>query len=241
MRIRVYRWILLASLAAGVIFTGGLSAFRMRAERIAAAMGSAPVTVVVDAGHGGEDGGAVSVSGVRESQINLAIARRAEDFLNLLGFPTVMVRTSDAAIYDPSASTISEKKVSDLRNRVRLVNETENALLLSIHQNLFSDGRYSGAQVFYAGTEGSKELAEQVQQALIDAADPANHRQAKPAETVYLMNNIQCPGILVECGFLSNEQEDLKLQDAGYQKKLTVAMCCALADWAGKEAGLGEV
>lgn len=92
-----------------------------------------------------------------------------------------MVRESDTAIYDASAATISQKKVSDLKNRVKLVNQTPNPLLLSIHQNLFEDGRYFGAQVFYAKTDGSRELAETAQQALIDIVDPQNHRQSKPA------------------------------------------------------------
>lgn len=238
---RTYKIILVAALAAAVIFTGAVSGMRLLQSREAAAMGLLPTTVVIDAGHGGEDGGATSVSGVLESQINLDIAKRMEDFLAFNGIGTRMVRDRDVAIYDASAKTISQKKVSDLKNRVKLVNETPNALLLSIHQNRFSDGRYSGAQVFYAKTAGSQELADQTQQILIDAVDPQNHRKAKPASTVYLMNNISCTGILVECGFLSNKTEDQKLQDAAYQKKLTVAIGYSMADWINKGTGANEV
>ncbi len=241
MKLKTYRKLLLAALAAGALCTGALSGVRLLRGVGAAGLAEGSSTVVVDAGHGGEDGGAISVSGVRESMLNLEIALRMDDFLHLCGIPTVMVRTSDVAIYDASASSISEKKVSDLRNRVKLVNETQDAILLSIHQNHFSDGRYSGAQVFYAPSAGSRALAERTQQTLIDALDKENHRQAKPAETVYLMNNIRCPGILVECGFLSNESESQRLQDAGYQKKLTLAVAASLLGWLDEEDTIREV
>lgn len=200
-----------------------------------------PYTVVVDAGHGGEDGGATSVSGVLESQTNLEIAQRTDAFLMLLGFQTKMVRESDTAIYDASATTLREKKISDLRNRVQLVNETPNALLLSIHQNTYSDSRYSGAQVFYGNGDGSRQLAETAQETIRQLLDPENNRKAKPAETVYLMQNVSCTAILVECGFLSNEAEDLKLQSPSYQKKLALAFGAALNDWALEETKDSEI
>lgn len=226
------KMILLAVLAAAIMITGSISGLRLYEARETAALEEPDICVVVDAGHGGEDGGAVSVSGVQESQINLEIAQRADDLLALLGYRTKMVRTSDESIYDASsAGTISEKKVSDLKNRVRLVNETPGALLLSIHQNMFSDGRYSGAQVFYAPTEGSKELAMCIQDTMRSVVDPENERKVKPADTVYLMNHINCTGILVECGFLSNKEEDRLLQTADYQKKLTLAISGGISAW----------
>ena len=105
-------------------------------------------TVVIDPGHGGEDGGAISVSGVPESQLNLEISLRLRDMMHLLGYKTLMIRTTDRSVYTQSGS-LAAKKVSDLRQRVKIVNETDGAVLVSIHQNTFSDGRYSGAQVFY--------------------------------------------------------------------------------------------
>lgn len=112
--------------------------------------------IVIDPGHGGEDGGATSCTGLVESTYNLNISLRLNDLLHLLGHDTQMTRTTDISIYT-KGGTIAQKKASDLKERVRIVNETENALLISIHQNNFSDSRYSGAQVFYAGTEGSAE------------------------------------------------------------------------------------
>lgn len=185
-------------------------------------------TIVIDAGHGGEDGGATSCTGANESQINLSIALKLDDLLHFMGYSTKMVRTEDVSIYSGSASSIAQKKVSDLKNRVALVNETEDALLLSIHQNQFPESKYFGAQVFYAPTSGSRELAEQTQALLISALNPKSSRQCKPASEVYLLKNISCTGILVECGFLSNPAEEEKLRDEGYQQKLCCVIACAL-------------
>jgi len=227
--------ILLAVLAAALVITGTISGLRLYTAREAAWLADPALCVVVDAGHGGEDGGATSVSGVPESRTNLEIARRANDLLVFLGCRTRMTRTADEAIYDSTAKTISQKKVSDLKNRVKLVNGTPGALLLSIHQNTFSDGKYAGAQVFYAPTEGSRALAEQVQSALRADLDADNARRVKPASAVYLMNHIRCAGVLVECGFLSNREEDRLLQSPEYQKKLALAIASGIVRWAGGE------
>ena len=185
-------------------------------------------TVVVDPGHGGEDGGAVSPGGVPESGLNLEIGLRTRDLLRFLGLPVKMTRETDVSIYGPEARTVSEKKVSDLRNRVQLVNETSGAILVSIHQNMFSESKYRGAQVFYAKTAGSQELAERLQEVFDKEIDPTNHRQAKRSETVYLLSGIHCPGVLVECGFLSNPEEERLLQTKAWQKSLAAAICAAL-------------
>lgn len=180
--------------------------------------------IVIDPGHGGEDGGAVSRSGLPESHYNLEIALRLNDLLRLLGYHTRMTRTTDISIYT-TGETLSQKKVSDLKERVNQINATENALLLSIHQNHYPDDRYSGAQVFYAKTPGSEELAKQLQSAFLSSLNPGSNRQAKKSAGVYLMEHIRCPGVLIECGFLSNAAEDEKLKDSAYQKKL----CCVIA------------
>ncbi len=188
-------------------------------------------TVVVDPGHGGEDGGAVSPNGVRESTINLEISLRTRDLLCFLGLPVTMTRETDVSIYSPEAKTVSEKKVSDLKNRVRIVDETRGAVLVSIHQNMFSESKYRGAQVFYADTAGSKALAERMQAVFCGDLDPRNHRQIKPSESVYLLKRIRCPAILVECGFLSNPEEERLLQTEGYQKQMASAICAAITQY----------
>lgn len=199
-------------------------------KSVTAAAGPQPDVVVIDPGHGGEDGGAVSAKGTKESLINLEIGRRLYDLLGLLGIPARMTRDKDISIYSPDARTVSEKKVSDLRNRVHYVSEIPGAVLVSIHQNMFSEAKYRGAQVFYADTLGSRELAESLQLALRQNLDPANHRQAKESKTVYLLNKISCPAVLIECGFLSNPEEEALLQEPTYQLRLTssIAACLSL-------------
>ena len=186
------------------------------------------ICIVIDPGHGGEDGGATSCTGVLESQLNLEISLRLNDLLHLLGYDTRMIRQTDRSVYTKGV-TLSEKKISDLKERVKIVNETPNAVLISIHQNQFNDSRYSGAQVFYAKTTGSDVLAKKLQDALVKHLNPGSNRKAKTAESVYLMKHIQVPGVLIECGFLSNPQEEALLRDAVYQKKLcaVIASVCS--------------
>lgn len=179
-------------------------------------------TIIIDAGHGGEDGGATSCSGRLESHINLEIALRLDALCHLLGYETRMIRTTDTSVYT-EGNTIAARKASDLRQRVRIANKTEKGILISIHQNTFSDSRYSGAQVFYAKTDGSKELANALQQNFA-LMTPNNHRQAKEASGVYLMEHMQNTAVLIECGFLSNYEEEVKLQNPRYQKEL----CCSI-------------
>lgn len=209
-------------------------AARFNLAAVSAAAAEMPVTVVIDAGHGGEDGGTTGVTGASESRINLEIALRLEQLLAFCGMDTLMIRTADTAIYSGDCDTFSEKKISDLKNRVALVNQTRPAILVSIHQNHFPQERYSGAQVFYAKTEGSRGLAEQMQLFLKTALDPANNRGCKPADSIYLMEKIQCPGVLIECGFLSNGREETLLQQPDYQKKIVCAVTGALSQHTAK-------
>lgn len=179
---------------------------------------------IIDAGHGGIDGGATSFTGVLESAINLEIALRLDDLLHLLGMETRMIRTTDISVYT-EGSSIAAKKVSDLKERTRIVNQTENAVLISIHQNHFSDSKYSGSQVFYSSNISSEQLGKQMQSALVKCLNPRSNRRAKKADGIYLMQNINCPGVLIECGFLSNPTEEAKLRNPTYQKQL----CCVIA------------
>ena len=175
--------------------------------------------VVLDPGHGGVDGGATSCTGVLESKINLDIALRLDDMLHLFGVDTVMIRDTDRSVYT-QGDTIAQKKVSDLRERVRLINETSNAFLISIHQNTYLDGKYWGLQVFYPGTDGSKDFAEKLQTQFKESLMPENNRKIKRANGIYLMEHINCPGVLIECGFLSNPREEALLRSEVYQKNL---------------------
>lgn len=184
--------------------------------------------VILDAGHGGEDGGAVSISGVAESQINLEIVQKLRDILALCGTDPILLREEDISLHDEGASTLREKKRSDLQNRVAAVEALEGATLISIHQNTYPSSQYHGAQVFYAPTEGSQALAEHFQAALREQLQPDNERAAKQIpDSVYLMNHITCPAILVECGFLTNPGEEVMLRDEGYQRQMAAVLAGA--------------
>lgn len=188
------------------------------------------VRIVIDAGHGGIDGGTTSVSGMLEKEVNLQIAKRLEKLLLLLGQQPVMTRTTPESIAT-EGETIREQKRSDLRNRLAIINSVSNTILVSIHQNHYSDARYAGPQVFYAGDEVSRGFAQTLQQRLNAVLD--TQRECKKADGVYLMYNLACPGVLVECGFLSNYEEDQKLQSPEYQKILCCILASALLEYQG--------
>lgn len=190
--------------------------------------------LLIDPGHGGEDGGAVSVSGVPESGINLAIALKCEQLAGLFGIPAKLLRVDDTSLADAESETLREKKRSDLEKRVEIVNSTEDATLLSIHQNYFTEPEYYGAQVFFRPEQQSQQWAFRTQEQLRNSIDPENRRQPKEIpEDIYLMSHIDCPAILVECGFLSNPQEDQLLQTQSHQCLLAAVMIGSYLDsWA---------
>ena len=195
---------------------------------------------VIDAGHGGEDGGAVAADGSKESDMNLAIARRLDALLVFLGEETRMTRTEDISIHDASASTLREKKRSDLENRVGLVNSTQGAILVSIHQNsLPSSKQTHGAQVFYGKKEGSAEVANAVQLALNQTVNAGNEKTEKAIDaSIFLMKNVTAPAILIECGFLSNENETALLKSGEYQQRLAVVIASGLLQQQYSKRGL---
>ena len=183
-----------------------------------------PFTVVVDAGHGGEDGGAVAGDGTVESGLNLSIARRVRDLLTFAGVSTAVTREGEDAIYDPGSASLREKKVSDLHNRVDLVNAIPGAVLVSIHQNSYPDPSVKGAQIFYfTHSDKGKQAAEALQKELLEF-DQENTRDIKANDTYYLLKKTEAPVVIVECGFLSNWADCAKLQDENYQDKLVWAI-----------------
>lgn len=217
-------WIGVSLLALALLaLLGGVVLRRGAAVSAPAAMGK--TVVVIDAGHGGEDGGAVAPDGTEEADINLAVARRLDLLLRFLGEDTLLLRESDISLHGPDASTIREKKVSDIHHRVDTVNAQESPRLISIHQNFFPSSKYSGAQVFYGGNPLSQPWAELTQSSLRACLDPGNTREVKPIDRgVYLMNHVSCPALLIECGFLSNPEERWLLKDPGYQTALAAVI-----------------
>ncbi len=186
--------------------------------------------IVIDAGHGGIDGGATSCTGVLESQINLEIAKRLNDLFQFLGYNTRMIRTTDTSIHT-QGNTIAAQKISDLKERVKIGNETPGSLYLSIHQNTFSDSRYGGAQVFYGESKEGHELAVLLQSKFLETVNPDSHRSVKHSNGVYLMENLTCPAVLIECGFLSNPKEEAQLRDNEYQKKFSAVIASVVSNF----------
>ena len=178
-------------------------------------------TLVLDAGHGGIDGGAISDSGLKESDINLQIALKTEALVRFLGIDTVMTRETDTDNSDNKAYSEHDNLVQ----RVKLANSTENAVLISIHQNKFPSAVVSGAEVMYSDNDDSKALGLITQDNLVTLLDSSNRRVARPApKELLLTSSVECPTILVECGFMSNPQEVQKLASNDYQLKLAAIL-----------------
>ena len=183
--------------------------------------------IILDAGHGGEDGGASSDDGILEKDINLKIALKLRDMLNLSGFDVKMTRDKDISIYDQSAKSVREQKVSDLKNRLAMVNENTNNILLSIHQNKFTQSKYFGTQIFYSeNNPKSFEIADKIKTSVVKLTQPDNTRETKPGKDIFLLSQTQNPAVIVECGFLSNPDEAAKLNSNDYQQQLAFAIYC---------------
>lgn len=198
----------------------------------------AACTVIIDPGHGGIDGGTTAADGTLEKTINLQIANKLEAVLNAMGIKTVMTRTDDNSIHDSSATTIREKKVSDIKNRLKIIEKTDNAVFVSIHQNHFGSSKYHGAQVFYSKNDPrSKTLAEAIRRQIIMTLQKENTREVKQSGTeIYLLYHSQAPSVMVECGFLSNEQETANLKDECYQQKLSFLIALGIIEYLNSEA-----
>lgn len=182
-------------------------------------------TLIIDPGHGGEDGGAVALSGTPESSINLLIALKTDQLCGFFGVKSKLVRSEDTSLADPDADTLRKKKHTDLINRTEMVNHTSNAVLLSIHQNNYVKSSSRGAQVFYHDDEESQAWAAQMQELFRKSLDETNDRKAtKIPENVYLMNHVTCQAVLVECGFLSNPEENQLLESDSYQSGIAAVL-----------------
>jgi len=196
-----------------------------------------PITVVIDAGHGGEDGGAVGVNGVYEKDVNLAIALMLNDILRINGIETVMTRSEDILLYDKNSDYHGQKKVQDLMSRRRIAEGYDKAVFVSIHMNAFPEEKYSGLQVYYSqNNEGSEKLAEDIQTAAKETIMPTNTRRCKAADnSIYLLDRLNCPAVMIECGFLSNPEECERLSDRSYQRKLAMCIAASIINYVSSE------
>lgn len=214
------------------------AAYAKISEQIAGSKESAVSSsrkIVLDPGHGGEDGGAVGDGGIVEKDVNLSIALKLRDYLEATGYEVVMTRDKDTAIYDDDAETLREKKRSDLHNRRDIIaeNEGENTIFVSVHQNKFPDSKYYGTQIFYSKNDvKSLDLANSVRESVVGLLQPGNTRETKEAnKKIYLLNNAQIPAIVVECGFISNPDESKKLADKNYQSEVAFSIYCGIINY----------
>ena len=189
--------------------------------------------IIIDAGHGGVDSGAVGVDNVLEKDINLSIALKLRDLLDATGFNTTMTREVDESIHNRDANSIRAKKVSDMKNRLNLVNGDANNLLISIHQNKFEVSQYRGAQVFFSrNNPRSQELAQSMRAAIVGLLQKDNTREVKPSPNgVFLLNKATVPAVIVECGFLSNSGDVKNLLTEDYQAQMAFSIYCGFLDF----------
>ncbi len=189
-------------------------------------------SVVIDAGHGGADGGGVSVNGVPEKGINLSIAQTTGDLLRLMGYQVTLTRTDDRSIHNEGTEGLKAQKLSDMNNRLELFN-TPDSVCVSIHQNRFTDPKYSGAQMFYhrPNSEGQR-LAESLKARIVRYLQPENTRETKPTDDeLFLLCNCDNPAVMAECGFISNPEEAAMLENEPYQKEMAFALFSGINDF----------
>lgn len=178
-------------------------------------------TIVIDAGHGKPDEGAESSRGTTEAETNLKIALKLQNLLEQSGATVILTRSDENAIYDLDAKTLKQKKISDIHNRVKIGNESSADIFVSIHLNKIPQQQYDGWQTFYNGNnENSRKLAVSIQNKLNDAIQKENNRIAKTIDNIYIIKHVEIPTTIVECGFLSNPEEERSLLEDEYQNKL---------------------
>ena len=185
-------------------------------------VGEEKTCIVIDAGHGGTDPGKIGINGKKEKDINLQIAKELKKKLEKEGIEVVMTRESDEGLYNSSSRN---KKVDDMKKRCKIIDEAKPMFTISIHQNSYPEEYVKGAQVFYYGqSQEGKELAEILQESMVQQLDKENHRTAKANESYYLLKKTESPTVIVECGFLSNSEEAKLLADKDYQKMVAEAI-----------------
>ena len=196
------------------------------------AVADAPL-IIIDAGHGGVDGGAVAADGTQEQYINLDIALKLNEALIAKGYKALMTRTDNNSIHDASAVTTREKKVSDIHNRLKIIEANPDSIFVSIHQNYYTESKYWGTQVFYSpNNPESSVLAQCIQSGVVADLQPDNTRQIKESgDSIYILYNTTVPAVMVECGFLSNYEETAKLNDEIYRQQMADSICNGIINY----------
>lgn len=227
----VFRAFLVLLLIFGVISLGARAYYSSDEYVEAMIEESEKRIVIIDAGHGGEDSGAVGINGILEKDLNLTIAKEVGELFTKEGYAVVYTRTKDKLLYEEHENIKGIRKISDLKNRCKIAAEYPNALFVSIHMNSFSNAKYSGLQVYYSPeNEESRLLASSVQQSVKNSLQTENERKIKKGEGMYVLENIENTAILIECGFLTNPEECKKLSEKEYQKSLSFSIFCGIIE-----------
>ena len=187
-------------------------------------------TVVLDAGHGGEDGGASSADGLLEKDLNLSLALAMRDILTANGIEVILTRETDTLLYDRNVDFQGQKKRLDMAARLKIANETPNAMFVSIHMNTYPHPSCQGVQVWYSdNNDASFELAKIIQSTTKELLQNENDRTVKQSgSSIYLLRKLECPAVLVECGFLSSPEEAALLGDENYRQQLALTLCMGI-------------
>lgn len=235
------KFLLISILSAIVIFGIGVTferliEKRLEEESLPTSIRADAISVVIDAGHGGEDAGAVATDGTLEKDLNLEISNLVKALCILNGINVKMTRENDILLYDyygDLENYTGQKKVYDLKNRLKIAEEHPNALYVGIHMNKFSQTKYKGTQIYYSkNNEDSQPVASDLSKKIKDYLQPNNNRQIKGADSsIYILNNIKNPAILVECGFLSNDEELQNLKSEEYRASLALIIFSSICQY----------
>ena len=216
--------ILIAAIVSGQLFKNEIN--------IIAAASKGDRIIIVDAGHGGEDCGAIGVNGKLEKELNLEISTMLGEALSNAGFTVVYTRTEDKMLYSEDENIKGMRKISDLKNRVKVAETYLEALFISIHMNSYHESKYSGFQAYYlSANKAGEDLAEAIQTSVRDKIQPNNSRKTKGSDKIYVLTNSPVTSVLLECGFITNSEECEKLCQKEYQKQLSFAIVCGIIEY----------
>ncbi len=231
MIILIKRRILILGIAVILMVTGTIAFAKAKPKNDLSGL-----TIAVDPGHGGMDGGASGSTGVLEKNLNLELAKTLSKMLKKSGAKVVMTRDEDISIHSPEAKTIREQKRSDLSKRRSIAQSEDTDMYISIHMNKYPEAKYRGAQLFYAENQKSRDLANCIRDKITEVSKDSDRRELKSAySTMYILQGTENPAVIVECGFLSNPEEEALLCDKKYQKKLSKAIFEGICDFVKAE------
>ena len=215
-------FIILTNLGSGLKSNGIHSAFAPNGTK---------KTVIIDAGHGGEDVGAIGIGEIYEKDLNMQISQKLGEYLNAAGYNVIYTRTDDRLLYTEEQNVKGMRKINDLKNRVAIANAYTDAIFVSIHMNYYGQPSCSGLQVYHSIDADSKALAESVQNSVKYTLQPSNSRTIKEGKDIYVLENCNLPAVLIECGFISNADECKKLSEKEYQKELCFSILCGIIEY----------